>query len=142
MSVPAPRDMICLASFGFVVAKKRSTRASIAVVRVYVPLLMIGRRRVAGPGGACTKSRANGSARYPSSTALKREMAASVSVPWIVVSWLGPEPDAGIPLRLGPPRPRPRPRPLAPRKERRLGIDGADILKLYSEILKLEKTLI
>jgi len=94
--------------------------------------LMMGSLRVGGPGAVfCARNSAKGSSRYPSSTALSRDSAASVSVPWMVISW----PGVGLELELPtPPRPRPKPRPLpppreAPRSDSRFGIDGADMRK-------------
>jgi len=45
------------------------------------PRLMMGSLLVTGPDAFDTKYRANGSLRYPTSTALMRDTAASVSVP-------------------------------------------------------------
>lgn len=73
---------------------------------------------------------AKGSSRYPTLTALIREMLASVSVPWTIVSFralaaAGSSPPSSAPLPT--PRKPPlltRPGPLA-REVRRLGICGA-----------------
>jgi len=48
---------------------------------------MMGNLLVTGPEEFETKYLAYGSFRYPTSTALMRDMAASVSVPWTVASW-------------------------------------------------------
>ena len=83
------------------------------------------------------------------STALMRDTAASVSVPWMTVSWLmaAEEGDEDDEDDEWPPRPRPRPRPLASpreprREESRFGIDGADMVSFMNggrwEFLLLE----
>ena len=88
---------------------------------------MMGNLLVEGPGLCRTRCSTNGSSRYPKSTALRRDKAASVSVPWMMASWAGVERG-----RPPPPLPRPLPRPLLPPREfprrlRRLGIEGADM---------------
>lgn len=73
-----------------------------------------------------TKKRAYGSSRYPTLTALRRDPAASSSVPWMVWSCVGPAEEGPPP---GPPLPRPRPGrpPLAPRRDSRFGIALPDM---------------
>lgn len=73
------------------------------------------------PGNMCF---ANGSSRYPHSTALSLEVAASRSVPWMILSLSTWEIAPASP---GPPLPLPRPLPPPRRSVLRLGICEADI---------------
>jgi hypothetical protein len=68
------------------------------------PLLIIGSRRVADPG--VVNAVAYASSRYPSSTALRRDTLASLSVPCTTRSLL----DGALESARSVPRPRPRPR--------------------------------
>ncbi len=102
---------------------------SMLIQQLLVPLLMMG--NLLWPLPSDTKCFANGSSRYPTSTALSLETLASWSVCWTILlfaNFSSPilRPDTK------PPRPRPRPRPV-PRWLRRLlrfGTCGAAIIKL------------
>lgn len=91
-----------------------------------IPLLMIGNLLVPGP--EAVRALAKGSSRYPSSTALRRETLASLSVPCTTLSLAeAPWPwSLEVPVP-APPRPLRRPRPPPRRSVFRLGIWGADI---------------
>jgi hypothetical protein len=104
----------CRANVGSYCAMKicGSVIRSVLIAGGVSPLLIIGSRRVADPGGV--NAVAYASSRYPSSTALRRDTLASLSVPCTTRSL----PDGTV----EPARPVPRSRPRPRRSVFRLGI--------------------